>query len=819
MAETGTAEPSTLKAIRERPSQPFESIDSVRTASPGDGFGNAADAAGVAGAPRAEAATAQVMLMSLELQNDDATQRQQTLNSALLPFLNTYCVDCHGPDTEMAGIAVHQLKSVDQFLPQRKAWERVYRMINSGAMPPFDHDVRPEPAQSKLVAEFLYDELYNFDCSPIDNPGRSTIRRLNRVEYNNTVQDLFGITIRPADDFPSDDVGEGFDNIGDVLSLPPLLLEKYLIAAEQVAAEVIDTTDYSVPRKTRLSGEELTSSLGDNNFSQDFRQLNTVGSLFGYFEISVAGEYEITVEAAADQAGDETARFAMSVDDKPLQEFRVNGQRKPRTFTRKVRLSAGRTKISADFLNDFYDPDARDPERRDRNLGVRFIELSGPAGGGDPQYSEAHRRFVTARPHDSLSPRDAAKQVLKPLLDRIFRRPASDADVDRYAGLVQQTMEQDGDSYEQGLSLALQAALVAPEFLFRMEKDPPAGQSHRQLDDFELASRLSYFLWSTMPDDELFQLAGRSELHKPEVLKQQIRRMLRHDKSRALFDNFAAQWLSLRNLNDVTPNPDLFPDFSADLRSDMRRETELLFETIVREDRSVDDLLSADFTFVNGRLARHYGIAGVDGNDFVRVSLSGTNRAGVLTHASILTVTSNPGRTSPVKRGKWIMENIFGESPPPPPPGVPPLEATAAAPDATLRERLAKHREDPGCASCHTVMDPLGLGFENFDAVGRWRDTDGGKPVDAAGVLPPGVSFNGPLELIEIVKSRREDFMRTMAEKMLVYAIGRGTDYYDKCAVDDCRRNMQQHGNRFSAMVEGIVLSDPFLKRSSAVRD
>jgi len=424
---------------------------------------------------------------------------------------------------------------------------------------------------------------------------------------------------------------------------------------------------------------------------------------------------------------------------------------------------------------------------------------------------------VTARPDKSRTARDAAVRVLKPVLYKIFRRPVSNAEVDRYAGLVQKTIDETGDSYEQGLSLALQAALVAPEFLFRLEADPAPGQSQRQLNDFELASRLSYFLWSTMPDDELFQLAERGQLGQPDVLKQQIRRMLQNEKSQALFDNFAAQWLNLRNLNDVTPNPDLFRDFSNELRADMRRETELLFQTVVREDRSVEDLLSADFTFVNGRLAGHYGINGVNGDEFVRVSLSGTNRAGVLTHAGILTLTSNPGRTSPVKRGKWIMENIFGEAPPPPPPGVPPLEAAAeASPNATLREQLAKHREDPGCASCHKVMDPLGLGFENFDAIGRWRDTDGGKPVDASGILPPNKSFNGPLQLIEIVKSRREDFFRTLADKMLVYAIGRGTDYYDKCAIDGCRKHMQQNGNRFSALIEGIVLSDPFQKRSAA---
>ena len=357
---------------------------------------------------------------------------------------------------------------------------------------------------------------------------------------------------------------------------------------------------------------------------------------------------------------------------------------------------------------------------------------------------------------------------------------------------------------------------MSPPFLFRVESDehPDDPMAERGLTDFELASRLSYFLWSSMPDDELLDLAERGELRQPETLRQQTTRMLADQKSRAIVDNFAEQWLNLRSLDELSPDPAVFPEWDEDLRVAMKHESLALFEAIMRDNRNILDVLDADFTFVNERLAKHYGIDGIEGAEFQRVSLNPRQRTGVLTHASILALTSNPDRTSPVKRGKWIMQNILGKEPPPAPPGVPELEeARKANPNASLREQLEQHRTDPGCAACHRTMDDIGFGLENFDAIGRWRDDDGGQPIDASGELAAGESFSGPVELVKILKTRSTEFARVFSERMLTYALGRGLEYYDRCAVDDILKRLQQNDYRFSELILAVVESEPFLKR------
>lgn len=740
--------------------------------------------------------------------------RQQKLEEKVIPFLTKHCADCHNATEQEGGIALHDLESVDQLLKDRKKWERVYRMINAGAMPPASYDPKPEESVRKDVVDALYDELYNFDCSLVHHAGRSTLHRLNRAEYNNTIRDLFGLKLTPADKFPQDDVGEGFDNIGDVLSLPPLLMEKYLDAAEEVAAAVIDTRDFSKGSTQKFDATQFKSTLDGSIGEQGFYILHTRGTVSVVYDAIADGTYKVRIDAVQTEAGPDPSKMELLIDDKPVKEFEVKGHRKPVVVEHDVRIAGGKRTIGVAFTNDFYDEKA--PEnRRDRNLGIRSVEIIGPEGGGTPQWHETHRRFVTAVPSETVSVKSAAATVLRPMLYRAFRRPVTDAEVDRFASLVEQTVAQHKETYEYGLFVAVQAILVSPEFLFRKEADPEPNQTERVLNEYEVATRLSYFLWSSMPDDTLFQLAENKRLLDRSVLREQIERMLRDEKSASLAQNFASQWLNLRNLADVRPNPEVFPEFDDSLRAAMGQETLMLFNTIVREDRSVDEFLAADYTFVNERLAKHYGINGVTGDQYVKVSLQGTNRLGVLTHASILTLTSNPGRTSPVKRGKWILENILGDAPPPAPPGVPPLEETTK--DVTglsLRERLELHRKDPGCASCHKAMDPLGMGLENFDAVGRWREKDGDKPVDASGDLPSGDKFSGPGELITIIRSRQEKFSRTLIERLLVYSLGRGLEYYDKCAVDQTLDLMKERGNRFSALVEGIVTSDAFLKKS-----
>lgn len=744
----------------------------------------------------------------------DQASQEELVEEKLLPFLKKYCNDCHGEDVQEAGIRVDELKSADEFLSGRRNWERIYRMINSSIMPPGDYDPLPSAEERKAATDFLHDQLFNFDCELVDNPGRSTVQRLNRSEYNNTVRDLFGIDIRPADNFPADDVGEGFDNIGDVLSLPPLLLEKYLDAAEQVADAVLAKDGVGRPRTKLFAGDELKSSRGSTGVSNGFRVLPSNGDLYADFEAPFAGEYRLKIVAAADQAGDERAKFQVVINDKKISEHSVREHREPEEFEETIRLKDGKNRIAARFINDYYNPGAEG--RKDRNFGVSEFALYGPIAAGGAG-SSGSRKFLTDQPGKGRTARQAAANVLRPVMKRAFRRAVTEAEVDRYATLVEQAMTDDPDSWGEAVSVGLQAILIAPDFLFRPEKEAPAGQEERQLDDYEVATRLSYFLWSSTPDDELLKLADERRLRTPSALRGQIRRMLKDERADALVENFAGQWLNLRNLNEVNPSRKKFKAFNDQLRQDMRRETELLFASVMREDRSIEELISADYTFVNKRLAEFYDIKGVDDEKFERVSLKGTHRAGVLTHASILTLTSNPQRTSPVKRGKWILENIFGEAPPPPPADVPELEETAKInPKASVREQMEQHRADPGCAACHQLMDPLGLALENFDAVGRWRDRDEGRIIDASGTLPSGEEFSGPEELVSILKDRREKFFRTFTEKMLVYAIGRGTEYYDKCTVDEALSELKRKGYRFSAVVEAIVLSDPFLKRRAA---
>ncbi|MGA2064543.1 MAG: DUF1592 domain-containing protein [Thermoguttaceae bacterium] len=608
----------------------------------------------------------------------------QTFDAVVLPFVKRYCLNCHRGADARRGVQLDKYRTVAAVSEDRATWSRVRSMLRARKMPPEDSR-RPKDEEYDAVGAWLAATLGPADRAGPPDPGRVTIRRLNRAEYSNTIRDLLGVEFNAAADFPSDDVGYGFDNIGDVLTLPPLLLEKYLAAAEQIAAKAI----------------------------------------------------------AADKPGDKLA-----------------------------------------------------------------------------DHPESHRRIFFVAPGGKSSPEEAAEQILRRLATRAYRRPVSDQELARLLKLVAAARAQN-DGFEAGIQLALEAILVSPHFLFRVELDPePNGVGRiRTLNEYELASRLSYFLWSSMPDDELFELAARGKLH--ENLDRQVRRMLGDPRSKALVENFAGQWLQLRNLDRAAPDKSQFPAFDDDLRRAMRTESEMFFETIVREDRSVLELLDADFTFVNARLARHYGLDGVEGDRFRRVSLPAGGgqdalhaRGGVLTQAAILTVTSNPARTSPVKRGKWVLDNILGTPPPDPPPSVPRLQDDAKAVAAgTVRQRMEQHRKDPDCAVCHKEMDALGFALENFDAVGAWRTKDGNFPIDAAAQLPDGRSFNGPRELKAVLRGSKEQFARCLTEKLLTYAVGRGVEPYDRPAVEGIVSAAKAGDYKFSTLVLGIVHSDPFQKR------
>jgi len=746
-----------------------------------------------------------------------AAEAQQAYVSRVVPFLKQYCLECHTTKRPDEEIQFERYKDAAAVAADAKTWQKVLEMLEASAMPP-DDKPQPTEAQRQQVIEWIEKTIYHLDCDGTPDPGRVTIRRLNRAEYNNTIRDLLGVAFRPADDFPSDDVGSGFDNQGDVLSLPPLLFEKYLTAAEKIAATAIVGNPESLVKTQRMS-RRLESIGGKWDRGENGWGILSNGGVKGTFEIERAGEYTLRAIAGAQNVNREAAELELRQGDKALKVFDVFASRdRQRNYELKVKLPKGKLELSAHFLNDYYDEKASDPRRRDRNLYVTALEVQGPLEISASDYPESHRRLLTVKPGTSLTAQQAAAANLKPLMQRAFRRKVSEQEIQPFAALAAEAMKE-GETFETGMQIALQAVLVSPHFLFRLERDaqPNDPQQIHDIGQYELATRLSYFLWSSLPDDELFILANQAKLHQEDVLKQQVRRMLQDPRAEALTQNFALQWLNLRLLDTTSPDPKVFQGFDERLKADMRRETELFFDAMVKEDRSIVDFLSGDFTFLNERLAKHYGLeksGKFDGDEFARVNLAGSPRRGVLSQASVLTLTSNPERTSPVKRGKWILENILGAPPPDPPPDVPQLDATQKAqPNLTLRQQLEVHRQNAVCASCHKTMDALGFGLENFDAVGRWRDKDGKDPIDSSGVLPNGDKFRGPGELMGVLVQRKQEFARCFTEKMMVYALGRGLAPYDRCAAEKIVKTAGQEQFKLSAVVTQIVLSDPFRRR------
>lgn len=613
-------------------------------------------------------ATTQVAVQTTVAQEPVAEQDTDQRAEMALETLTNYCYDCHAGDSAEGGIRVDFFAADVKLDDQIELIEKIILALKDQQMPPADAEQPSQEARVRTV-EWIEARLQDFDCGSVSRPGRVTMRRLNRAEYNNTIRDLTGLDLKLADDFPSDDVGNGFDNIGDVLSIPPILLEKYLDAASRVAREVTES-----------------------------------------------------------------------------------------------------------------------PQARKRVF---------PFTPADDKDTEA----VVA----------TAYQNARDFASRAFRRPVSDAEADRLLGLMRNAWETDASEAEI-MQTTIAAVLASPFFIYRVEDDDatPAVDGVRPLNDFELASRLSYFIWSSMPDEQLFELARQGRLHTPEQLAEQARRMLADPKAEALVENFAGQWLQLRDLKNLSPDPDQFAAFDDALRQSMRRETELLFSHLMRQDRSLLELLSADYTFINQRLARHYGIEDIQGDDFQKVALNGQRR-GVLMHASILMLTSNPTRTSPVKRGKWVMDNLLGEPPPPAPPDVPELDDEGEA-LGTLRQRMEQHRADPNCAICHTKMDALGFGLENFDVIGRWRDADGREAIDPSGELPGGKTFASPVELVQILaEEKKQEFIRCLTNKMLTFALGRGLGISDRCTVRSITEKLANDDYRFGTLVESIVTSPPFM--------
>jgi mono/diheme cytochrome c family protein len=1030
--------------------------------------------------------------------DETATASDTVFLKTITPLLQQNCYQCHGNGKQKGGVELDSYKTAADVDADREQWEDVLKEIQSGEMPPPAAKNHPSLSDRNIIANWILGEIYKVDPAHPD-PGRVTIRRLNRDEYNNTIRDLVGVDFQPAADFPSDDSGYGFDNNGDVLSLSPVLMDKYLAAATRIMDEAIVTEkipsqlrhynanlmemgfnadgdrgdgwmplggleedgvsetipvpagDYivrvytwtrphalpppgpdffagrgrrghggrsgagrngptlqnapttgpvitangdappslkgrgaalavndpdlndvvvndnnvdtpplrmpgkSVPivsanlnspttqpgaqsgqngrpatqpsdanlppmklslmvdgvviqdqvdtgteakpvilqyrvgvsqgkhrfaitnRRIRGGKDELTmvngrigqqqggtiwvkwveiegplpgatirfpvntlNVLGEGRpMSDGTRQLGKDGQVTASFTTPTDGEYVLRAQAYADQAGKEPTCMEWLINGKVVKKFDVlapghlvpiEGQHvfslellhpMPYVYETKVKLPAGPQQFSVAFINDFSDPNAANPNLRQRNLYIKYLEVENPAGTQPlPPMPAALAANFTVKPTPETKSA-AAREILGNFAQRAWRRPVEADELHHLMKLFNRA-EQDGESFEAALKLPMKAVLVSPYFLFRgeVQPDPNDPKSIHSVSEIDLASRLSYFLWSSMPDDELLNLAEHGQLRQN--LAPQVRRMLASPKAQALVDDFSGQWLQTRNLDLVAPDQMEFPDYDANLREAMRTETQMFFGSVMREDRSVIDFLTGDYTFVNQRLAEFYGIKGITGDQFHRVSLEGTHRRGILTQASVLTITSNPTRTSPVKRGKWVLENLLNTPPPPPPPDVP-LLANDGHPDSgTLRQQMEQHRANPACASCHAQMDPLGFGLENFDGIGKWRDKDGDDAVDPSGQLATGEKFAGAVELEDILaSSRRDQFLDCITEKMLTYALGRGVEPYDRPAVQKIIAGMENNDLKFSSLINGVVNSVPFQmeRGESAVTD
>jgi mono/diheme cytochrome c family protein len=714
------------------------------------------------------------------------------------------CSTCHNAKDADGGFDVSRYESIETLSTDRERWQTILAKLRAGEMPPAG--VAAPRAQIEALIRFLDRELPRIDASARPDPGRVTLRRLNRAEYMNTVRDLLGVEFRADENFPVDDSGDGFDNIGDVLSVSPLLMEKYLSAAERIAERAIGSGPLPSPIKIEYSLK-----------LQNLQRLNPSTVQLAH-RIEYDADYDVVIGFNGQRPENaKPVRLGIWLDGKPLPTRRI--ETKPSGLVyfdpyseEKVRLSLseGDHTLRVGFLDDEFIKTlpAEDLYRSKANKFISGVSFVGPFPGS--QQKPSRQRVLSCDPNAD----GCVQRTLSALAQRAYRRAVSEVEVSELMKFVD-LARADGKSNEQGLSLALQALLVSPNFLFHVERDglpAEAGRVHR-VPDIELASRLSYFLWSSMPDDELLNAALRGQLGTPTGLDRQVQRMLRDPKSAALAENFAGQWLEIRNLDSIKPDPDKFPAWNPELRDAFRRETQLFFGWILQNNRPIGDFIDARYTFLNESLAGYYGIPGVHGPEFRRIALTTPERGGVLSQASVLAVSSYPTRTSVVLRGKYVLQNILGAPPPPPPPDVPALDERAASTSASLRQQMEAHRNNPICASCHARMDPLGFGLESYDAIGHWRSAEAGKPVDASGVLPSGEAFRSPAELRRILKRRLPDFARCLTEKLLTYALGRGLQPYDKPAVREITARLAASGYGLQSLVYGVVHSLPFQER------
>ena len=806
-----------------------------------------------------------------------AAAADQAFHESVQPFLTKNCLGCHNARLNTGGLNLEGFTSTDAFLANPELLDRMLQKLESGEMPPKAMP-RPADADIHLVAGWLRGASAIADARAVIAAGRVTARRLNRAEYNNTVRDLLGVSFNPANDFPQDDSGYGFDNNGDTLSLSPVLMEKYLNAAEAVAHIAIFGQEKLQPTVVRHQPPYREGTDGGNNnrfklpftiTDYDLTGLSLPSSVHMMHTFPAEGDYEFRISPEGNRPiPSESLKVAVWIDGKQLTSVNFAATTNSTGFegldqTVTAHVPAGEHWVAVSALRQYeglpkryggFNPTAqpdpppppprpapvlapnatpeqkaafdarlkaiaeagggravRPPTITDISFRINFVEISGPFKPNTAPSPKSLKKIFICKAQTT----GCAQTIVASLARRAYRRPATPGEVSALMALVAADHKR-GASFQQSIGTAIEAVLVSPNFLFRIERDPAPGKDgdfEHTLTQYELASRLSYFLWSSMPDEALLRAAASKKLTTSAGMNAQVRRMLKDPRSAALVDNFGGQWLRFRALESVKPDPVAFMAFNDYLRISMQKETGLFLQKLISTDGSIIDLLNGKYSFMNEALAQFYGIPGVKGAEFRKVDLTGTQRGGILTQGSVLTATSYANRTSVVQRGKWVLENLLNAAVPPPPPNVPPFDEATAGTVMSQRQQMEQHRANPICASCHSRMDPIGFGLENFDAIGRWRTEDGKFPIDASGALPNGKHFDGPAELEDILVSNKDAFTMALTEKMLTYALGRGLESYDRPAIKRIADQVAKDKYHMSSLILGIVNSVPFRER------
>jgi hypothetical protein len=764
-----------------------------------------------------------------------ATVEWRQYQQSIQPFLAKHCFECH-TEKNSGDVRLDRIRDAGSLAGGLPTLERALGMLRKQAMPP-KKQPQPSDAEVKPVLGWLETFVARRGRPLPADSGRLVVRRLNRAEYNNTVRDLLGVTFHPADDFPQDVPGSGFDTNAGTLSVSPALMEKYLAAAEKVARTALFGVGPMKPERVAHQPWFSADAFSTNKavkFDYDETGMSLPSALHVVQRFPADGDYRLrAILRGVRPIGCNPVEVGFWIDGKLVHENKVEiptkvvagrgpGEVNGLWAEFRTPVTAGEHWLSVTILRMYegLPPAYKGPKPADTTFGITkatdaffpmYLDVVGPYQQVQGPCAGSLRKIfigdTAQRPNDAA----CARQILADLARRAFRRPVTDKEVDDLVQLVTM-VQKDGDSFEEGLCLAIQRILLSPHFLFRVEKSPSGeqGEDPCPISPHELATRLSYFLWSSMPDEELRRCADEGKLGQPDVLEGQVRRMLMDLKAHALVENFGGQWLQTRALEAHTPDRVKFAEFTDYTRLSMQKETDLFFEHILREDRPILDFIDAKYTFLNQRLAEFYGIPGVKGHEFRKVELTGSPRGGVLTQASVLTVSSYVNRTSPVLRGKWILENLLNAPPPPPPPDVPTLDEQALGKSVSLREQLEKHRTNPTCASCHARMDPLGFALENFDAIGHWREKDGKYPIDPSGTVPDGRPFHGCEQLRALLKSDPGAFTECLVEKLMIYALGRGLDRADRPSVKGIAERVSKDEYRFSSVILGIAQSVPF---------